>query len=304
MKHRLLAACCIAGLAWPAAASADALLVDWSAVLPGLTDTYVPNSSNICVAGRIECIDDVVQEMQRRLAPMIAACNHNALFALLYLRVTETYRGMVGADPHFFSDNAFVNHEDPVFESRYFSAYDNYATGRLAQVPQAWQIAFSAARDRSVSGLGDLLLGVNAHVQRDLPFVLDAIGLVKPDGTSRKPDHDKVNQILYAAYGPALDEAAARLDPSVNLGLPTSVPLVTGLGNQTFFNVVEAWREGAWRNAERLAAAPDAASRAAVAADIEAYAASQAQLIRASTAYVPLLQNSASRDAYCAAHHG
>jgi hypothetical protein len=303
LKRCVLLLSCMVGLLLPAAAGADSLVLDWSALLPGLTDTYAPNSSNICTSGHIECIDSVINEMQRRFAPLVQSCDHNALFALLYLRVTQTYRQEVGANPSFFQDNAFVNHEDPVFAERYFAAFDNYGRGNLAQVPQAWQIALNAARDHAVSGTGDLLLGVNAHVQRDLPFVLYAIGLVKPDGTSRKPDHDKVNQILYDAYGPALQEAAARFDPSVNMQLPASLPLVAGLSNQTFFNVVVAWRETAWRNAERLASAPDAGTRAAVASDIENYAASQAQLIRDSTAYGPG-QNSGSRDAYCAANHG
>lgn len=79
------------------------------------------------------------------------------------------------------------------------------------------------------------------------------------------------------------------------------LPVATALGNQTFFQVVEGWRETAWRNAERLVSAPDAASRAAVAQDIENYAASQAPLISGLTANGPL-QTSAARDAYCAAH--
>jgi hypothetical protein len=282
-------------------ASADTLLLDWSSLLPGLTDTYTPNSANACNSGQIQCVDATINEMQRRFAPLATSCDHNALFALLYLRVTQTYRREAGSDPNFFSDNAFVNHEDGVFAERYYDAYDHYVSGRVDLVPQAWQIAFNAAKAHAVSGLGDLLLGVNAHVQRDLPFVLAAIGLVKPDGTSRKPDHDKVNQILYDAYGPALQEAAARFDPSVNVTLP--LPVASSLGNQAFFNLVEAWREIAWRNAERLVSAPDDASRAAVSKDIENYAASQAQLIRGTNSY-GLLQTSAVRDAYCAISHG
>jgi hypothetical protein len=302
--RRLLALVCACALMLvPARAMADDnILVDWSSLLPGLTDQYDPNSANDCVSGKVSCVDATIREMTRRFNPLASSCDHRALFSLLYLRVTQQYRQAV-SDPNFFEDNAFVNHEDAVFAKYYFTPMDAYNRGDMGHVPQAWQIALNAATTRQVTGEGDLLLGVNAHVQRDLPFVLEAIGLVKPDGSSRKPDHDKVNQILYDAYGPALQEAAARFDPSVNMQLPASLPLVAGLSNQTFFNVVVAWRETAWRNAERLASAPDAGTRAAVASDIENYAASQAQLIRDSTAYGPG-QNSGSRDAYCAANHG
>jgi hypothetical protein len=306
----LLSLTCAAIVLSPAPALADttttittiptSILVDWSSLLPGLTDQYDPNSANDCVAGRVTCVDATIREMQRRFGPLATSCDHNALFALLYLRVTQQYRQAV-SNPTYFSDNAFVNHEDAVFAKYYFRAIDNYNGANYAGVPRAWMIALNAAAGRSVSGEGDLLLGVNAHVQRDLPFVLAAIGLVKPDGTSRKPDHDLVNQILYAAYQPAITEAAQRFDPSVNFTLPG--PLQT-TSYQTFFQAVEAWREIAWRNAERLVSAPDAASRAQVAQSIEDYATSQAMLVQATTAFTPPLTSTASRDAYCAVNHG
>jgi hypothetical protein len=261
-------------------------------------DTYDPNSANDCTSGRITCIDAIIKEMTRRFEPQAQSCDHNALFSLLYLRVTETYRDEVGAPGDFFSDEAFVNHEDAVFASYFFEAMDDYGRDR---VPLAWQIALDAARDKKVSGLGNLLLGVNAHVNRDLPYVLAAIGLVKPDGSSRKPDHDLVNEILYDAYGPAIAEGAARFDPSIDSSLP--VPLATTLGYQSGMAAIQGWRESAWRFAERLETAPDASARAEVAAEIENFAASQALTIKAGTAYGPL-QSSAGRDAFCATHHG
>ncbi len=295
------AACALGAFAIPSAAKADDLILNWPDLLPGLTDTYDPNSANECTSGKIKCVDATIREMGKRLAPEAQSCSHTALFSLLYLRVTTTYRDTVGAPDDFFSDEPFVNHEDAVFARYYFDARDDYADGHRDRVPLAWQIALDAARDRSVSGLGDLLLGVNAHVNRDLPYVLAAIGLVKPDGTSRKPDHDKVNEILYDAYAPAISEGAARFDPSVNMDMP--VPLATTLGYQSAMAAIQGWRESAWRFAEALESAPDASARAAVSQQIENFAAGQAQLIKAGTAYGPL-QSSASRDAYCAAHHG
>jgi hypothetical protein len=303
MRRCLLLVCAVSSFAFAATARADTLLVDWSSLLPSIGDQYDPNSSNICTAGHIQCVNTVFNEMDRRFEPLASSCDHNALFALLYLRVTQTYYNQVSANPNFFTDTDFVNHEDPTFARRYFDAYDAYQAGNLSQVPMAWQIAFNAARNRTVSGTGDLLLGVNAHVQRDLPFVLAAIGLTFPDGTSRKPDHDKVNQILYDAYGPALSEAAQRFDPTVDTSVPFQPALGTAVGNQTLFNTVEAWREIAWRNAQRLVAAQGTPAYAQVAQSIEDYATSQAQLIAAATQNAPG-RGSAARDAYCAANNG
>jgi hypothetical protein len=298
---RILAALAVLAAALvPAAARADdPPFVDWASLLPGMTWAYTPDSTNDCNAGRVSCVDATIREMQRRFAPLAASCSHDAVFALAYLRTTQAYRQAV-EDPHFFNDNGFVNHEDAVFARLYFDAYDNWHAGRTAAVPRAWSIAFQAARDRAVAGGGNLLLGMNAHVQRDLPFALAAIGLVAPDGTSRKPDHDKVDQILNGVMGPLIAEEARRFDPTINEANP--LPNTT-LDDAGVFQLLVAWREIAWRNAERLVSATTPADRAAVAASIESYAASQALEIRAGSAYVPLLQNSQARDAYCAAHH-
>jgi hypothetical protein len=246
-----------------------------------------------CPSGRAGCVDRVIREMRTRLRPLLRGCHHDAVFALVYLRVTEEYRRTLVADPDVFADPAYVNREDAAFAAMYFSARDAHLAGRPA--PPAWRVAFEASRTRSVTGVGDLLLAMNAHINRDLPFVLAALGLRRPDGTSRKSDHDAVNAILHRAYGPALDEVAARLDPSID-----DADLPTGIDDEVLFQLVVAWREAAWRNAQVLRAAPSGTARALVAASIEAGAAATARSIRLSTAYLPPLTSPAGRDAYCA----
>jgi Family of unknown function (DUF5995) len=292
---------CVLGLLAPSAASADLItttLTDWSTVLPGLTNSFDANDPNICNAGKNSCVAAVLKEMDKRLAPLEATCSHNAMFSLLYDHITRQYYNTVVANPTFFNSNDFVNHEDAVFASYYFGAYDNYASGNLAAVPQAWQIAFSAAATHQVTGTGNILLGVNAHIRRDLPFVLYRIGLTEPDGSNLKPDHDKVNQILDAAFADAIKDASAHLDPSVNPNFP---PALASWGFTTEFQAVEAWREEAYRNAEALASAPDDAARALISQQIEANAAASATAIRDSSLYAPT-GTSATRDAYCAAN--
>ena len=151
-----------------------------------------------------------------------------------------------------------------------------------------------AADRRQASAAGNLLLGMSAHVNRDLPFTLYAIGLVAPDGSSRKPDHDRVNRILNMVVSPLIDEIEARYDPSVRV-----VPGLGKLGDYLEFQALPAWRETAWRNAERLASAPNAAARAVIAADIEQAAAAEATVLLGLTGYVPPLTTSAARDGYC-----
>lgn len=277
---------------------ADPLFVDWTSMLPSFTTAYDPSSSNDCTAGRSNCVDITIREMNRRFDGLGQACDHNSVFALSYLRTTQTYKWARDL-PGFFQDTAFVNHEDAVFAGYYFDAYDNWAKGNRSAVSPSWLIAFDAAAGHKVSGSGNLLLGMNAHVNRDLPFVLATIGLTFPDGTSRKADHDKVNQFLNAVVDPLMAEEAARFDPGM-----ASIATPYGVGDTALFQTLAAWREQAWRNAERLVNASSDADRAAVAQSIEDAAALEAQTIVASEAYVPPFTSSTSRDAYCSANNG
>jgi hypothetical protein len=225
----------------------------------------------------------VIAEMTTRFNALDATCDHNLLFALTYLRTTEAYKTAV-VEPGFFSDPNFINHQDANFARLYFDAWDNYRAGALGVVPPAWQLAFRAADQQKVNGTGNVLLGMSAHVNRDLPFVLAAIGLVKPDGSSRKPDHDKVNVFLNRVIEPLFDEAAARYDPLVD---DTQVD-GTQLDEAALLQILVGWREQAWRNAEALVSAPTPAARALVEAQIEQTAAIEANLIIVATAYTPL----------------
>jgi hypothetical protein len=302
MKHRsrlrlALLATLLLAFAWPATAIAeDPPFVGWTALLPGLSLPYDAASPDDCIAGRTQCVDKTVREMTKRFNPLASSCDHNAIFALTYLRVTEEYRRTIES-PTFFDDTPFVNHEDVVFAGYYFAAYDDWKAGRRAEVPPAWRIAFDAARDRAVSANGNLLLGINAHVMRDLPFVVYSLGMLRPDGTSRKPDHDRVNQILNRVTDDLIAEIARRFDPTIDdSNLPTT------LDEFTLFQLLVSWREAAWRNAELLAAAPTPEARELVARQIESNAAGQANAIRAATQYLPLVGGRAARDAYCATH--
>jgi Family of unknown function (DUF5995) len=279
-----------------AALADDPPFIGWSALLPSLALPYDPASPDDCIAGRSQCVDKTIRQMTARTDSLASSCDHNVIFSLTYLRVTQAYRQTI--DTPFFDDTSFVNYEDTLFAHYYFAAYDAWAAGQIGQVPPAWRIAFDAAARHAVSASGDLLLGINAHVQRDLPIVLYSIGLVAPDGSSRKPDHDRVDEILNHVFEPILAEIARRFDPTID---DTNLP--TSLDDATLFQILVAWREKAWRNAEEIAAAPTPAARDLVVAQIENDAATEARTIVATTAYPPLLNGSAARDGYCAIHH-
>ena len=50
---------------------------------------YDVDSPNDCIAGRVQCVDKVIRQMTTRFEPLASSCDHDAIFAPTYLRVTE-----------------------------------------------------------------------------------------------------------------------------------------------------------------------------------------------------------------------
>ena len=182
-------------------------------MLAALPTPYRPYTGPICASGDPQCIVDVITEMEDRLAPEAAACDHDAIFGLAYLRVTQNVKA--AADNGYFTDRSWLTQIDAVFAHMYS---EPWTPGTLAgdEVPHAWQTALRASDDKSMSGLGDFMLNMNAHINNDFPYALEKVGLTAADGSSHKPDHNAYNDRLDELYLPVFEEEAARFDPTFN----------------------------------------------------------------------------------------
>jgi hypothetical protein len=246
----------------------------------------VPN----CRKATIRCID--VELRRLRAQQTRFGCDHRGVFATTYLELTGQLRDTLRVRPRFFNDSKYLYTEDALFANVYINTLNAYDRGR--PVPAAWQIAFDTAKSSDVNAAQDMLLGINAHVQNDMPFVLAALGLRTKTGATRKPDHDKMNEILDAAYERVVRQIEDRFDPF----MATTNARWTFADDYAGLEMVKEWREQVWRNAERLLAAKNESERAQVADQIHQYAAGWAQMI-ANPIQAPGYR--AQRDAYCRA---
>src|SRR5262245_36041992 len=123
-------------------------------------------------------LDDVVNG----LAAWELRCRqHNdrrAIFLTLYGIVSAEMRSRVAQ--RTFADNEWVHRFAVAFANLYRDAFENYESGRLEQVPKSWRLAFDAAKAGTGLVLQDMFLGVNAHVNNDLPVALTTIS-IEPD---------------------------------------------------------------------------------------------------------------------------
>jgi hypothetical protein len=244
-----------------------------------LPDGY--RRGSFCPQQRDRCLTRLLRKMERNYERL--GCNHNSIFSLLYWRTTEGIRDANWSGE--FSDRRFWNQITYAFGMYYLDAFKAWRKGRTSRTPKAWRIAFKAARAEKVSSVGDIWLGINAHVNRDLAFVYYQLGL------DNYADHLHVNTVLARARLVVFPEIIATLDPTAASQTPRDPTLALD---------VFAWRELAWNNAQRLAAAPNAKARGVIAAEIERNAVAMANGIKA--AFPATAGANQARDAFCASH--
>jgi hypothetical protein len=294
MRFRVFViACAVAfgGLAATAGGSGHPANVNWPSYLPAMPSPaeIQPRGVPNCRSASVRCVDVEIRRMRRLQREL--GCDHRAVFATTYLELTKQLREDLSRRglKRQLIDPKYLYVEDALFANIYFNSVKADKRGR--PVPEAWRIAFETARTGQVNGAQDMLLGINAHVQNDMPYVLAALGLRTGGGDSRKPDHDRINDVLDRAYDRVVKAITDRYDPFV---ATTNAPWSPG--DDVFgLEMVKGWRERVWRNAERLLNARSEEERRAVSDDIQANAADWARGIAA----FQTPGDRERRDAYC-----
>jgi hypothetical protein len=143
----------------------------------------------------MEGIARVVAALQERLATLTPAEEPKREFLATYQRTTIAVARAV--ERGVFEDPAWVEEWDVVFADLYLDAFDAARAG--AQVPRPWRLAFDAPGD--LAPLRQVLLGVNAHVNYDLPQALLAVIPVEQFADtavldSRRRDHEQIDGVL------------------------------------------------------------------------------------------------------------
>jgi hypothetical protein len=188
-----------------------------------------------------------VLELMRALERALPRDDGVVSFLRLYRAVTEAVDGAVqpGAE---YADTRFVRWLDVVFANLFFRALRD-GTRRRAAVPKAW-VPFLEARDRpGVLPIQFALAGMNAHINRDLPFALvetwAALDLEPRRGSTQHADFVRLNGLL--------EQAEARVKAELATGSLGHVERSLGPAD----DVVAMWkvaraRDAAWVNGETL----------------------------------------------------
>jgi hypothetical protein len=142
-----------------------------------------------------ETVGELLTSMRRRLESLPPAEAPARDFLATYLRTTEAVADAIAGGT--FEDPTWVERWDLAFAGLYLEALDAHLAGRAPSRP--WRLAFEEGAGRPP--LLNVLLGVNAHINYDLPQALLA---VIPDAefrdqaalARRRRDHERIDGIL------------------------------------------------------------------------------------------------------------
>jgi hypothetical protein len=151
----------------------------------------------------------VVAGMQQRLGRLPARLGHQKVFLSTYQRTTRAVGEAI--ERAGFEDPDWVERWDVAFATLYLTALDAELSGGDT-VSRPWRLAFAASPE--LPPLRHVLLGINAHVNYDLPQALLAV--ISDDDFSdplvmdrRRRDHERIDRVLASRVAAEDDELTA-----------------------------------------------------------------------------------------------
>ena len=222
-------------------------------------------------------IDALIERMRELLGPLEAAGDPKRIFHATYLRTTIAVAEQISR-PGGFADPEWTERWDVAFADLYLQALEQVQAGEQPSRP--WAIAFGAPPGLPV--LNRLLLGMNAHINYDLPQALLAVITDEEFDDAaliarREADHKAIDDILASRVS-AEGEELTSIAGSVSL-LNRALKPFNQSGTKRFLR--EA-RQKVWANAITLSQARRASAGA--------HAARLAELEEMSAAKVTELQ--------------
>jgi hypothetical protein len=161
-----------------------------------------------------QTINGVLARMQERIDALPPELSQRRFFMQTYRRTTLAVQHRL--DGAGFEDPEWVEEWDVVFADLFLDAHDADRSG--GPVPRPWRLAFDASSE--LPPLRMLLLGMNAHINYDLPQSL--LGVITDEQFTdarlldlRRRDHERIDAVLASRVGAEDAQLAEAKAPSV-----------------------------------------------------------------------------------------
>lgn len=195
----------------------------------------------------------IVERMEEIGRRLVAENDERQHFHLAYLHSTKAV--MVDVEADKFVDSAWAERWGVAFAQLYLDAFDAWEEGGEPSGP--WRVAFDAARDPSIPPVRHALLGINAHINYDLPQAFLAV--ITDDEFDdpalmdrRAADHAHVDSILLHRVRQEDKNLKRVEEPGDRTIIDRLMMPFNRAGTKKF---LKEGREKVWRNARVLSRA-------------------------------------------------
>ncbi|RZS95926.1 DUF5995 family protein [Cecembia calidifontis] len=206
----------------------------------------------------METINNLLQRMTKESSHWESSGDRRHVFLQCYTLMSRNM--YVSIEEKHFSDPLWVSTLLVRFSDYYFEALDLYQSEH-PHVPSVWKQAHDASKNPEPHVLQNLLLGVNAHINYDLPLTLydcmeqEWISADPDKRTKRKNDHELVNQVIANSIDAVQDNIIKPLSPS----LAFLDKLMGRMDEWLLSKMIVSWRSDVWNVSQLLleAKSPD-----------------------------------------------
>ncbi|SFF85975.1 hypothetical protein SAMN05216353_11138 [Halobacillus alkaliphilus] len=197
-----------------------------------------------------ESLEESIELMAEHLHILQRSSDYRAVFQHVYLLMTQEMQ--MRLESGFFEDRVWMERVLVRFAHYYFNAVNAYEAD--THCAPAWKLAFQVAEEKQSFVLQDALLGINAHINRDLPMVLHKI--LDEDQTwpnarrmlHRRRDHERINDVLGDLVDIVQDELTKHY-----ASLLRWIDVLMGRNDETLSSFFMAnFRTNVWYNVELL----------------------------------------------------
>lgn len=206
-------------------------------------------------AQRPHDIDEAIEAMHHTLVFYHARHDKRAIFLRLYYIMTLEVHAAINsygdyAGKQIFIDPDWVRRLSGRFSTKYFESLAPDDRSR------AWQLADLVASSPHSTAVENAVLGINAHINFDLPrAIAENLDPAELDDYRklqlRKFDHDQVNNLLIRVLSQIQDTLARDYEP----GITVADALLGNLDELACGEGLKIYRERVWWNALSFAAA-------------------------------------------------
>lgn len=138
-------------------------------------------------------IDDVYERLAAARDHLRERDDRRAVFLTVYTEMTAAVQA--GISSGFFADPPWVTDYLVTFANYYRRALAAFEGRNVDAVAPPWRIGFGISSAGTGLVVQDALLGINAHINYDLPYTLYDVS-IDPDRPAKRADHDRINGIL------------------------------------------------------------------------------------------------------------